>query len=99
MEQDVVAAAEPRGSVRSGDQRFGLGWGEVVDNGPVPALRRDGQHLLDQRGMLWCVHGGVAEEGVDRGQAGVAGAAGVAAGGLQMLQESADERRVEVGEA
>ena len=50
------------------------------------------------RGVLGVAQRGVAEQRVDRGQPGVAGADAVAALVFEVVEERADQRRVEVGE-
>ena len=72
--------------------------GEEGDQVAFEPLGRDGQHPLDRRGVLGMVQRGVAEQRVDRGQAGVAGAHSVAALGFQVSQERPDQRGVQVGE-
>ena len=99
QEQGVVAAAVPCPAVGGGEQRVGLVGGEVADDGPLAPPWRDRQDLADDGGVLGCPGGGVAEQRVDRGQPGVAGGAAVAPVVFQVLQERADQRGVEVGEA
>ena len=98
-EHGVVAAAGPGFLVAGGQERVGLVRGQVGDVGAVAALAGDGQDPLDQRPVLGMAQGGIAEEGVDRGQAGVAGPDAVAPVILQVLQERGDHRGVEVGKA
>ena len=62
------------------------------------AFARHGQNTLREGRMLQLVQGDLAEEGPDRGQAGVAGARPVAALVLEMAEEVADEGGVEVFE-
>ena len=50
------------------------------------------------RGVLGVAQRGVAEQGVDRRQPGVAGAGAVAAVVFEVVEEGADQRRVQVGE-
>ncbi len=50
------------------------------------------------RGVLGVAQRGEAEQRVDRGQPGVAGAGAVAALVFEVVQERADQRRVEVGD-
>ncbi len=63
--------------------------------GSVAAFRWDRQHSADLVGVFGCVQRGVAEQGVDRGQAGVAGGGGVAALGFQVGQERGDQLGVD----
>ena len=98
QEQGVVAPAGPGGPVGGGEQRVELGFGEVGDEGLVVALGRDRQHPGDHRGVLGVAQRGVAEQRVDRGQPGVAGAGAVAAVVFEVVEERRDQRGVEVGE-
>ena len=50
----------------------------------------------DEGGVLGMAESSKAEHGVQRGEAGVAGADGVGALGLEVIQEGADEPGVEV---
>jgi hypothetical protein len=97
-QQGVVASSGPGGLVGGVQQRVGLGLGEVGDEGLVVAFGRDRQHPLDDGGILGVVQGGEAEQGVDRGQAGVAGPHAVAALALEVVQERADQPGVQVGD-
>jgi hypothetical protein len=97
-EQGVVAPAEPCALVGGGQQRGGLVRGQVVDDGPVAAFGRDGQHARDHCGVLGGLQGGVAKQGPDRGQPGVAGGHAVAPRGLQMRQERHDQGGVQIGD-
>ena len=49
-------------------------------------------------GVFGMAQGGEAEQGVDRGQAGVAGPDAVAALVFEVVEEPADQRGVEVGD-
>ena len=97
-EQRVVAAAGPGGLVGSGEQRVGLRLAEVGDDRAVEPLGRDGQDPLDDRRVLGMAERGIAEQGVDGGQAGVAGADAVAPNRFQVVQERADQRGIQVGD-
>jgi hypothetical protein len=54
------------------------------------------QDPLDRRGVLGVAQHAVAVEGADRCQAGVAGPGAAPAVGLEMIEERADQRRVEL---
>jgi hypothetical protein len=99
QEQGMVASAGPGEPVRCGQEGLYLGVGEVGDEGFVEASRRDRQHPLDERGMLGVAERGELEQGVDRGETGVAGAHAVAPLELEMVQERGDEGGVEVDQA
>jgi hypothetical protein len=54
--------------------------------------------MLNERGMLGAAQRGVVEQGVDRGQAGVAGGDAVVPVVFQVVQETADEGQADVSE-
>jgi hypothetical protein len=58
----------------------------------------DREHPCDQGGVLRMTQRAVVEERVDGGEAGVAGAGAVAAVGLEVLEERADRRCVQLRE-
>ena len=63
------------------------------------ALAGDGEDALEAGGERRFLHGDVAEEGVDRREARVAGARRVATFLLEMREEGGDERHRESGAA
>ncbi len=97
LQERVVAAAEPASAVGGGQQRFDLFRAELGEAVLPVAFGRDREHARDRGGLLGVHESRVAVEGVDRGQAGVAAGA-VAALAFEVLEEGADQRRVEVGE-
>ena len=94
----LVAAPEPGGAVRGAQQRLDLLLIEVGDRGALVALGGDLDHAGDRRHVLGVAEGGVAVERVDRRQPRVAGRDDVAALVLEVVEERADQRRVQVGE-
>ena len=99
-EQDpgVVAAAGAGGPVRGGEQGLGLRTGEERDDRLVGPLGRDRQDPGDVGGVLGVAQRREAEQGVDRGQPGVAAADGVAPLALEVVEERADHGRVQVSD-
>ena len=95
-QQGVVAPADPAGAVGAGQEGVDFVLGQELHDGALGALGRDGKDACDEGGVLGMAEGGEAEHGVQRGEAGVAGADGVAALGLEVVQEGADELGVEV---
>jgi hypothetical protein len=95
-EERCVAPPGPGRPVRRGQQGVDLRLGQVCDQSPFEAFWRDGQHPLDGGGMFGMAQGGIAEQGPDRGQPGVAGAYAVLSFVLQMVEEGADQRRIEI---
>jgi hypothetical protein len=94
----VIASAQRGGLVRDGQQRVGLGAGQEAHVGGIGAFLGDRQDALDEQGVFGALQRGVAEQGVDRGQAGVAGGDAVVPVGLQVVQEPADEAGIDVGQ-
>jgi len=86
------------GLVAAAEQGVDLGLGQVADQRPVEAFGRDRQDPGDAGGVVGMMQGGEPEQGVDRGQAGVAGADAVAAFAFEVIEEAADQRGVEVGD-
>ncbi len=78
-DQGVVAATGPGAAVRAGQQGVEFGFGEVGDQGPVGSFRWYRQDPFDVGGVFWVAQRGEPEQGVDRGEAGVAGAGAVGA--------------------
>jgi len=62
------------------------------------AFSRDGEDALEDRHHRRSLEGGVAREGPHRGEAGVSAPDDVAPLALEMVEESEDQRRVEVFE-
>ena len=92
----MVAAADPGVAVGRGQQRVDLVVGEERHELSVGAFGRDGQHPLDQRGVLGVAQRGVGEQRVDGGESVVAGAHAVVALAFEVIEEGADQHRVEV---
>ena len=94
----VVAAAGPARAVGGVDERVEFGFGEIGDQRAFVAFGSDLQDPFDRRGVLWVAQHAVAVEGADRGQAGVAGPGAAPAVGFEVVEERADQRRVELAE-
>jgi hypothetical protein len=97
-QERVIAASEPAGLVRRGEERVDLGFGEVGNVVAFVAFGWDLDHPCDRREMFGVAQRGVAVKRVDRREPGVAGSGTVAAVVFEVVQERADQRRVEVGE-
>ena len=97
-EQSPVATAEPGLRIRRTEQGFDFVPVEPGHGRAEMAFARHGQNALCEGRVLRLVQGDMAEEGADRGQAGVAGARLVAALVLDMAEEVAEEGGVEVFE-
>ena len=93
-EQGVVASAEPGAAVGRGEQRVDLGSRVRKQTGPLAAFGAGWPAPAGSTAACsGCVQRGVAEQRVDRGQPGVAGAHAVAALGFQVGEERGDQRR------
>lgn len=97
-EEGVVASTAPSGLVGGGEQNVDLVGVEERDQGPVPAFGRDGQDAGDGVGVLGMPERGVAEQGPDGGEAGVAGGDAHASVVFEVGEQGADRRGVEVVE-
>lgn len=93
----MVPPSGPGGLVAGGEQRVDLGFGEVGDQRPVEAFGWDRQDPRNAGSVFGVCQGGELEQGVDRGEAGVAGADSVAALAFEVVEEGGDQRGVEVG--
>ena len=94
----MVAPSDPGVTVGRGEQRFDLWLVEVGDRRFLVSFGGDLEHAADVGGVLGVSGGGVLVERVDRRQPGVAGPDGVAAVCFEVVEERADQRRVEIGE-
>jgi hypothetical protein len=94
----VVAAPDPRGSIRRREQRIDLAAVEVGDGGSAMACGGDLKDPGDAGGVLGVAQSGVAEQRVDRREPGVPGRGAVPALAVEVSEERADQRCVEVGE-
>jgi len=97
-EQYVITTPAPRGEIGRGGEGVHLGAGEEGSGSALGLLAGDGQHLLDRLGMLGMTVGGEAEEGVDGREAGVAGGDAASSIVLEVIEETAEEHRVEIRE-
>jgi hypothetical protein len=97
-QQGVVPPAGPGRPVRTVQQRLGLVWVQERDGPSLAALGRDREHACDQSGVLGMPERAVLEERVDRPEPHVAGTGAVPTLGLQVIEERADHRRVELRE-
>ena len=85
--QRVVAPAGPCCSVRGVEQRLRLDRREERDGVFLGAFAGDRKHALGEGGVLGVSQRAVVKEGVDRGEPDVAGAGGVPAFLLEVLQK------------
>ena len=98
QQQGVIAAAEPRRPIGRGEDRLDLGARQEVHLSLVVALARYREHALDQRAVRRLLERHEPEEGADGGQAQVAGLDAGTALRLEIGQECADERRIQIVE-
>jgi len=92
----VVAAADRCGLVGCVEQGVDLGPCEERDQRLVGAFGWDGQDSSDEIGMFGMSDGGVFEQGMDGGEAGVAGSCGDASMVLEVVEERSDRGGVEI---
>ncbi len=97
-QESVVPTASPGRAVWRREECRQFPTVEECDESPFESLGRDGQDALDVVRVLGVLEGRVAEEAVDGSESGVACADTVLAVAFEMLQEGADERRVDVRE-
>src|SRR6266851_9849440 len=97
-QQRMVPTASPGRAVRHREECQQFSTVQECDESPFESLRRDGQDALDVVRVLGVVEGREAEEAVDGSKSGVACADTVLAVLFEILQEGADERRVDVRE-
>lgn len=94
----MIASAEPAAAIRRSEERFDLVLVEVGDERALVALGWDLDHTRDRLGVLGVAQRGVAVERVDRCQASIPRAGSIASLILEVVEESADQRRVQVAE-
>ena len=92
----MVPPAEERAAVRGSEQGVHLDVAQERNDPTIEALGRDGEHPLDDPGVLGMAEGGEAEQGVHGCQPGVAGPHGVPPSLFEVVQERRDRRGVEV---
>src|SRR6186713_1373875 len=92
----MVASTGPRAAVRRGEQRVDFRLGEEGDDRSLVAFGRDGQYLLDRRGVIWMMQRRIAKQRVDRGQAGVARRHAVASLAFQVVEEPGNDARTKI---
>lgn len=86
----------PRGEIGDGEQGLGLRPIQKGDWFSLVALTRHREDTLTEQSMGGLHQRHVAEERVDRGEAGVAGPGAVSALFLDMIEELTDERRFQI---
>jgi hypothetical protein len=96
QKERVVATAEPGAAVRRAEQRLDLLEVEVADVVSLVAFGRDRHHPADRLKVLGVSERGVPVERVDRRQPVVASPRAAAAVDLEVVEECADQRRVEI---
>ena len=95
-EQRRVAPPGPGHSSRGGEKGAQFRLGQEGHQPPIKALRRDRQNPFDDGGMVGMPKCRVLKPGTDRGKPGIAGAHAVFPVLFQMVEEGADQRRIEI---
>ena len=98
QEHRVIAPTSPGVAIGRGEQRLDFGFGEERDQRFLEPLGRDREHAADRFGVFGVFERCVVEQRADRGEPGVAGADAVAAVVLEVIEERADQRRVEIAD-
>ena len=93
-----VASSGPGGSVGAVQKRFDLLWGQERDDPFLVAFGGDREHPRDQSSVLGVPERAVVEEPMDGAEANVAGSGTVATVGFEVLEERADQGRVQLRE-
>ncbi len=96
--QGVVAPAQATRAVRAGEQRVDFGGDEEAHECALAPLGRDRQDAADERGVLGVAQRREGEQRPDRGEPDVAAAGRQSPVALEVVEESPDDRGVEVGE-
>ena len=94
----VVTAAGPSRAVGGVDERVEPGLGEIGDQRALVTLGSDLQDPFDRCGVLWVTQQAVPIERPDRGQPGVPRPGPAPAVSFEVVEERADQRRVELAE-
>ena len=95
-EQCVVAPPGPGRPIGRGEQGVDFRLGQEGHEPSVEALWRNGKNTLDQSGMLWMPKRRVSEQRADRGKPSIAGAHAIFPLMLQVVEEGADQRGIEI---
>jgi hypothetical protein len=97
-EERAVAPSDPGGGVWRNEEDLDLFLGQEFDDPALEPLARDREDSLAEERVGWCRESDEAEEGVECRESGVAAAGGVATLALEVVEELAEESRVEIGE-
>ena len=95
-EKGAIPLPDPAPSIGRGDDRFHLRSCQKAEHGFVVPLRRDRQAVLDGGQRREVLMGGVFQERSDRRQTGVTASHAVAPIPFQMIEETKDQRRVQI---
>ncbi len=98
QQQGVIAPPGPGRAVRGAEEGLDLGLGQERDEVAGEALGWNGQHSADRLRVLGMAQGGVPEQRTDGRQAGIPGPDAVAPIALEVVEEGADERRVDLAD-
>jgi len=95
-EERVVSPPGPGRPIRDSQQRADFRLGQEGHEPSVEALGRDGENALDEGGMIGMAKSGVSEQRADRGEPSVASARAIFPLVLQIVEEGADQRGIEI---
>ena len=91
QQEGMISSPNPGVAVRHRKKGFDLGSSEEVDQSSGVPFAWNGQHPLDESGVLRCLQSGVAEERMNRSEPQIAGARAIRTGGFQMIQKRRQE--------
>ena len=91
QQEGMISSPIPGVAVRHRKKGFDLGSSEEVDQSSGVPFAWNGQHPLDESGVLRCLQSGVAEERMNRSEPQIAGARAIRTGGFQVIQKRRQE--------
>jgi hypothetical protein len=91
QQEGMISLPNPGVAVRHRKKGFDLGSSEEVDQRSRVPFAWNGQHPLDESGVLRRLQSGVAEERMDRSEPQIAGARAIRTCGFQMIQKRRQE--------
>jgi hypothetical protein len=95
-EKGPVSATCPRAWIGYGQKGLDLGPGQKLNLLAVIPLRRYGQNALRQGAVAWLVEGHIMEKRMKSRQSNISAAGGIATFFLQVIEERAEERGIQI---
>jgi hypothetical protein len=91
QQEGMISSPNPGVAVHHRKKGFDLGSSEEIDQSSGVPFAWNGQHPLDESGVLRCLQSGIAEERMDRSEPQIAGARAIRTCGFQMIQKRRQE--------